>query len=50
MHALSIDKMELTGKLGGAEVRAALAGKVLAEARITGLYTLNPVLAAAGSA
>ena len=50
LYALSIDKMELTGKLGGAEVRAALAGKVLAEARITGLYTLNPVLAAAGSA
>lgn len=47
LYALSVDKLGVSGKLAGADVRAALVGKVLAEAAITGLYTLNPALAAA---
>ena len=44
VYALDIEKLPLEGKFGGPEVRAAIAGHVLAEARLTGTYTLNPAL------
>lgn len=45
VYALDIEKLPLSGKFGGSEVRAALTGHILAEANITGTYTLNPALA-----
>ena len=45
VYALDIEKLPLSGKFGGPEVRAALQGHILAEAKITGTYTLNPALA-----
>lgn len=44
VYALDVAQLPLDGKFGGPEVRAALAGHVLAEASITGTYTLNPAL------
>ena len=44
VYALDIDKLPVNGRFGGPEVRAALAGHILAEARITGTYALNPAL------
>ena len=44
VYALDIEKLPLSGKFGGPEVRAALQGHILAEAKITGTYTLNPAL------
>ena len=36
--------MALDGEFDGAAVREAMAGHVLASARVTGTYTLNPEL------
>lgn len=44
LYALDIECLALEGRFGGAEVRNALAGHVLAEAKLTGLYSLNPAL------
>jgi Raf kinase inhibitor-like YbhB/YbcL family protein len=44
VYALDIEKLPLDGRFGGPEVRAAIQGHCLAEARITGTYTLNPKL------
>lgn len=44
VYALDIEQLPLTGRFGGPEVRAALQGHVLAEASLTGTYTLNPAL------
>ena len=44
VYALDIEKLPLSGKFGGPEVRAALQDHILAEAKITGTYTLNPAL------
>ena len=41
LYALSVAKLPVEGAFAGAEVRAALAGRVLAEARFSGTYTLN---------
>jgi phosphatidylethanolamine-binding protein (PEBP) family uncharacterized protein len=41
LYALSVDRLIVTGRVNGDAVRAALAGKVLAEAAVTGLYSLN---------
>jgi Raf kinase inhibitor-like YbhB/YbcL family protein len=41
LYALSVDRLIVTGRVTGDAVRAALADKVLAEAAITGLYSLN---------
>ena len=46
VYALDLEKLPLAGKFGGAEVRAAIAGHVLAEASLHGTYTLNPALLA----
>jgi Raf kinase inhibitor-like YbhB/YbcL family protein len=44
LYALDVPRLETHGDLTGAGVRAALAGHVLAEARLTGTYLLNPRL------
>jgi Raf kinase inhibitor-like YbhB/YbcL family protein len=44
VYALDIEHLPLEGHFGGPEVRAALTGHVLAQASLTGTYTLNPAL------
>lgn len=44
LYALDIERLPLEGRFSGAEVRAALAGHILAQASIAGSYTLNPKL------
>jgi len=44
VYALDIEKLPLSGRFGGPEVRAAIAGHVLDEACLTGIYTLNSSL------
>jgi Raf kinase inhibitor-like YbhB/YbcL family protein len=45
LYALNVERIEVDGHLTGDKVRAALKGHVLAEASLTGTYTLNPKLA-----
>jgi Raf kinase inhibitor-like YbhB/YbcL family protein len=42
LYALDVAKCSVSGKFNGNDVRAAIKGHVLAEAKITGLYSLNP--------
>jgi Raf kinase inhibitor-like YbhB/YbcL family protein len=42
VYALDVERLPLDGRFGGAEVRRAIQGHVLAQAAITGRYTLNP--------
>jgi Raf kinase inhibitor-like YbhB/YbcL family protein len=42
LHALDIDRLPLGSRFSGNDVRAAIAGHVLASATLTGRYTLNP--------
>ncbi|THF66115.1 YbhB/YbcL family Raf kinase inhibitor-like protein [Pseudothauera nasutitermitis] len=44
LYALDIPRCPVEGKFGGADVRKAIEGHVLASASITGTYTLNPTL------
>ncbi|MBJ6136244.1 YbhB/YbcL family Raf kinase inhibitor-like protein [Marinobacter litoralis] len=44
VHALDVETLNLSGEFDGAAVREAMAGHVLASARVTGTYTLNPEL------
>jgi len=44
LYALDVPRCAVEGRFTGADVRAAIAGHVLAEARLTGTYTLNPAL------
>lgn len=44
VYALDIETLPLDGRFGGPEVRAAIQGHILAEASLTGTYTLNPNL------
>ena len=44
VFALDIEKLPLDGKFTGQQVRVAMQGHVLAEASLTGLYTLNPAV------
>jgi phosphatidylethanolamine-binding protein (PEBP) family uncharacterized protein len=46
VYALDIEKLPLEGRFGGPEVRAAIQGHTLAEANLTGTYTLNTKLLA----
>jgi len=48
IHALDVEAVPLDGRFGGAEVRRAIEGHVLASAAVTGTYTLNPRLAGQG--
>ena len=42
LYALDIAALPLEGKVSGQQLRAALAGHILDQASLTGLYTLNP--------
>lgn len=44
VYALDVPTLNVQGDLTGPKVRAALAGRVLAQAHLTGTYTLNPRL------
>ena len=44
LYAVDLPQLPVEGKLTGAQVRAALTGHVLAEATLTGVYSLNPAL------
>ena len=48
LYALDIDRCPVDGAFTGAQVREAIAGHVLAQASLTGTYTLNPALAGRG--
>lgn len=45
LYALDVAELPVEGKLTGPAVRNALQGHILAEARITGVYSLNPAVA-----
>jgi Raf kinase inhibitor-like YbhB/YbcL family protein len=45
VFALDVPRVAVEGRFTGADVRKAIAGRVLAQAAITGSYTLNPKLA-----
>lgn len=44
LYAVDQEQLTVSGKFSGTDVRNALQGHVLAEASITGVYTLNPAL------
>jgi Raf kinase inhibitor-like YbhB/YbcL family protein len=46
VFALDIETLPVSGRFGGPEVRAAMQGHILAQASLTGTYTLNPALGA----
>ena len=44
LYALDVPRLGVGGIFKGADVRSAMAGHVLAEAKMTGRYTLNPAV------
>jgi len=46
LFALSVARLPVEGRFGLAEVRRAMAGHVLAQATVTGTYSLNPAVRA----
>ncbi len=46
LYALDIARLPLDGQFSGAQVRAAIDGHILAQASVSGSYTLNPTLVA----
>jgi len=44
VYALDVERLALPQRFGGADVRKAVEGHVLAQASITGRYTLNPAV------
>ena len=44
VFAVDVAKLALQGRFGGAQARDALGGHVLAQASLTGLYALNPLV------
>lgn len=46
LYALDIDRVPVDGKFTGLQVRSAIKGHILAEAKLTGTYTLDPSLGA----
>lgn len=46
VFALDVAKLGVDGKFGGADARKAMQGHILGQAQLTGIYTLNPRLAA----
>jgi hypothetical protein len=44
LYAMDVARCPVEGTFTGQQVRAALAGHVLAEARLTGTYSLNPAV------
>ena len=49
VYALDVERLPLMGRFSGADARKVIAHHRLGEASITGLYTLNPRLAAASA-
>lgn len=47
LYALDVERVQVDGKFTGQQVRDAIKGHVLGEARIVGTYTLNPQVAQA---
>ena len=45
LYALDIEELPVQGNFRGADVLSAMQGHVLAQASVTGIYTLNPELA-----
>ncbi len=45
LYALDVERCAVDGRFGGADVRKAIEGHVLASASITGTYSLNPAVA-----
>ena len=41
-RALDVSQLAVTGRFRGPDVLTAMKGHVLAEAKLTGLYSLNP--------
>ncbi len=48
VYALDVERLEVKGEATPENVEAALKGHVLAEAKLTGTYSLNPKLVSAG--
>lgn len=46
LYALDIPRFPLEGRFTGAEARLAIVGHILDEARVFGMYSLNPLVAA----
>jgi phosphatidylethanolamine-binding protein (PEBP) family uncharacterized protein len=46
LYALDIPRLPLEGRFTGKEARLAITGHILDEARIFGVYSLNPDIAA----
>ena len=44
VYALDVERLPLQGRFGGKDVRQAIEGHVLAQASITGRYSLNPAV------
>jgi Raf kinase inhibitor-like YbhB/YbcL family protein len=44
VYALGVDRLAVDGRFGAADAERAMTGHVLAQASITGRYTLNPAL------
>ena len=44
LYALDVPRLGVDGVFSGADVRAAMAGHILAQASVTGRYTLNPAV------
>lgn len=44
LFALDVTALPIDGKASGSQLRAALAGHILDQASLTGLYTLNPAV------
>jgi Raf kinase inhibitor-like YbhB/YbcL family protein len=44
VYALDVARLAVNARFGGADVRKAVKGHVLAEAALTGRYTLNPAV------
>ena len=42
LYALDIDRLPVSGTFTGQQLRQSLSGHILTEARLTGLYSLNP--------
>ncbi|OZI62477.1 YbhB/YbcL family Raf kinase inhibitor-like protein [Bordetella genomosp. 11] len=45
LYALSVPRLDVEGTFNGKQVLSAIQGKILAQASLTGVYTLNPSLA-----
>jgi phosphatidylethanolamine-binding protein (PEBP) family uncharacterized protein len=44
LYATDLERCPVEAAFSGAEVEAAIAGHVLAESRVTGVYSLNPAV------